>query len=442
MQRTIFSKNSNINIPHATEVLYWMSRDQRIENNPALLEAQSYAIKRRLTLRIIFFLQKAFLEANERSFQFMKKGLANIANEAKNLNISFSIIEEVPAKGLLHYITNNKVAAIFTDFSPLRIKKAWEAELLPHLNIPYFVVDAHNIVPITIASAKQEYAARTFRPKISKQLSKYLVALPAIIQHPFGVASVKVPVNFELITNESVHSQAQKTLATFIQNISQYELHNNPLKDATSRLSKFLHLGHISALEVALTIKRQQPTIATEQFLEELIVRKELSDNYCYYNDNYDNFNGFPNWAKTTLTKHLQDHREYIYSKEQFENAATHDSFWNSAQIEMMSSGYLNGYLRMYWAKKILEWSQSPEDAQKVAIYLNDKYQLDGRDPNGYTGIAWAIGGVHDRPWFERPVFGSIRYMNASGASKKFSISDYVAKVNRLSSNSDHFTAK
>jgi deoxyribodipyrimidine photo-lyase len=169
-----------------------------------------------------------------------------------------------------------------------------------------------------------------------------------------------------------------------------------------------------------------------KSFLDELIIRRELSDNFCYYNINYDSFKGFPNWAKASLNKHRKDKREFIYSKREFEKANTHDELWNAAQTEMVNKGKMHGYMRMYWAKKILEWSSSPEEAMQTAIYLNDKYELDGRDPNGYAGIAWSIGGVHDRAWFERPVFGKIRYMNYSGCIKKFDVKKYIS-INKSS---------
>jgi deoxyribodipyrimidine photo-lyase len=163
-------------------------------------------------------------------------------------------------------------------------------------------------------------------------------------------------------------------------------------------------------------------------FFDEIIVRKELSDNFCLYNKNYDNFDGFPNWAKETLNAHRNDKREYLYSLDELENSLTHDDLWNAAQRQMVREGFMHGYLRMYWAKKILEWTENPELALEYAIYLNDKYELDGRDPNGYTGIAWSIGGVHDRPWFERPIFGKIRYMNFNGCAKKFNTKDFINK--------------
>ncbi len=204
---------------------------------------------------------------------------------------------------------------------------------------------------------------------------------------------------------------------------------NDPVKDAQSNLSPYFHFGMLAPQRAALVVENlTKNSESKEAFLEELIIRRELSDNYCYYNSNYDSFDGFRVWAKATLNSHRKDEREYIYWKEEFEEAETHDPLWNASQMELINTGKMHGYMRMYWAKKILEWSKSPEEALTCAIYLNDKYELDGRDPNGYTGCAWSIGGVHDRAWFERPIFGKIRFMNFNGAKRKFDVDAYIRK--------------
>ena len=204
---------------------------------------------------------------------------------------------------------------------------------------------------------------------------------------------------------------------------------NDPTVDGQSNLSPYLHFGHISAQRVAFDIQESDaPKKDKDVFLEELIVRRELSDNFCFYNENYDSFEGFPSWARTSLAKHRNKPREYIYSREQFEYASTHDKLWNAAQREMVTLGKMHGYMRMYWAKKILEWSKSPELAMEIAIYMNDKYELDGRDPNGYTGIAWSIGGVHDRAWGERRIFGKVRFMSYHGCKGKFDTEQYIKR--------------
>jgi deoxyribodipyrimidine photo-lyase len=207
-------------------------------------------------------------------------------------------------------------------------------------------------------------------------------------------------------------------------------MRNDPTQNGQSQLSPYLHFGQLSAQRVALeVVGRNAPPAAEEAFLEELIVRRELADNFCFYNASYDSFKGFPRWAQVTLHDHRKDPRAYSYTLKELENARTHDDLWNAAQTEMIVKGKMHGYLRMYWAKKILEWAENPEQALRTALYLNDKYELDGRDPNGYAGIAWSIGGVHDRPWKERGIFGKIRYMSYQGMNSKFNITGYIKKV-------------
>ncbi|HRT68482.1 MAG TPA: deoxyribodipyrimidine photolyase, partial [Bacteroidota bacterium] len=225
--------------------------------------------------------------------------------------------------------------------------------------------------------------------------------------------------------------EAYRLLNDFVENKLKYysEKRNDPTYNFQSNLSPFLHFGQISAQRILLEIMSKDGVEAySQEFIEELFVRRELSDNFCLFNSNYDNFDGFPDWAKDTLNKHRADKRDYDYSIEEFEAAKTHDIFWNAAQNEMLYRGKMHGYMRMYWCKKILEWTNSPEEAQQIAIYLNDKYSIDGRDPNGYTGIAWSVGGVHDRPWNERPIFGKIRFMNDKGLIRKFNMQSYVEK--------------
>ena len=203
--------------------------------------------------------------------------------------------------------------------------------------------------------------------------------------------------------------------------------------NALSNISPYLHFGHISAQRIALILSDfNEEDESVSSYLEELIVRRELADNFCYYCDDYDNFNGFHEWAKKTLNDHRDDEREYLYKIEEFENAETHDKLWNAGQIEMRINGKMHGFMRMYWAKKILECTESPEQSMEFVIYLNDKYELDGRDPNGYTGIAWSIGGVHDRAWTERPVFGKVRYMNYNGSKRKFDVKKYITKFSKI----------
>jgi deoxyribodipyrimidine photo-lyase len=204
---------------------------------------------------------------------------------------------------------------------------------------------------------------------------------------------------------------------------------NNPELDGTSHLSPYLHFGHLGPHTVALAVKAAQaPLAAKEAFLEQLIVRRELAVNFVRFNPDYDNFECAEPWAHKTLAQHARDERK-VYTERELEEARTHDPLWNAAQQQMVVTGWMHNYMRMYWAKKILEWSRTPAEAFRSAVYLNDKYEIDGRDPNGYAGIAWAIVGKHDRPWFEQPIFGRIRYMSLAGASKKFDTRRYIEQI-------------
>ncbi|MFB0501191.1 MAG: deoxyribodipyrimidine photolyase, partial [Candidatus Bathyarchaeia archaeon] len=226
--------------------------------------------------------------------------------------------------------------------------------------------------------------------------------------------------------------EAKKHLEDFLKNkLDKYpELRNDPTQDYLSNMSPYLHFGQISPLFVALKVLATD-SLGKDAYLEELIVRRELSMNFVFYNQNYDSFDGLPEWAKKTLREHEKDLRDYIYALEELENAETHDPYWNAAQEEMRIKGKMHGYMRMYWGKKILEWSRTPEDAFKIALYLNNKYELDGRDPNGFTGVAWCFG-KHDRPWKEREIFGKVRYMNAKGLKRKFDADGYVTKIKNM----------
>jgi len=427
------------------KVVYWMSRDQRVEDNWALLYAQELALQMKAPLAVIFCLVPQFLNATLRQFAFMLRGLEQVEKSLKDLKISFSLLKGWPQKEIPKFVTENKVTMLVTDFDPLRIKRQWKGEVAHELDIPLYEVDTRNIVPCWVASPKQEYGAYTLRPKIHRYLTDFLEKFSKVRTHPFAWGGEVKKTDWKraidsLEVNRDVtevdwldpgERAAHKTLDDFLNNkLPEYSLkRNDPTENGVSHLSPYLHFGQISAQRVALEVKKQRvKSEHTDSFLEELIVRRELSDNYCFYNDKYDQFGGFHPWAQKTLNEHRGDKREYLYSSEEFEEAKTHDDLWNAAQMEMVHRGKMHGYLRMYWAKKILEWTESPERALEIAIYLNDKYELDGRDSNGYAGIAWSVGGVHDRAWNERPVFGKIRYMSYNGCKRKFDIQKYIQK--------------
>jgi len=425
-------------------VVYWMSREQRVNDNWSLIFAQQLAQERKVPLIIVFCLVQNFLNAAFRQYKFMIEGLKQIETALKENNIPFYLLLGNPEQEIPDFLNNIKASALVTDFDPLKIKKKWQNKVAKQINISFYEVDAHNICPCRHVSSKQEFAARTIRPKIHRNLQEFLTEFPQIEKQIFqqdfpenNWQNLYEHLNLDNSTSEitwlkSGEFFAKQILDDFINNkLERYdELKNDPTKDVLSNLSPYLHFGQISAQRAAIEVSKSNvKESAKDVFLEELIVRKELADNYCFYNENYDDFEGFPDWAKKTLNEHRHDEREYIYSLEEFENAKTHDNLWNASQTEMLKTGKMHGYMRMYWCKKILEWTKFPENAIKTAIYLNDKYSLDGRDPNGYVGIAWSIGGVHDRAWFDRDVFGKIRYMNYNGCRSKFDVDAYISKL-------------
>ncbi len=396
-------------------------------------------------LEVFFCVAPKFLDATIRHYGFMLKGLQVVEQNLRGKYIPFSVLSGAAEAEIPPFVKKHGVATLITDFEPLRIKREWKRAVAEEIEIPFWEVDARNIVPCWIASPKQEYGAYTLRPKIKRALPEFLEEFPRLLTHPIPWKEKTGTIDWTAVRKtlqvdegvsevgwiEPGENAAHKALREFVKKkLSSYdEGRNDPTKDATSNLSPYLHFGHISAQRVALEVEKSSAEKQShEAFLEELIVRRELSDNFCFYNDGYDRFEGFPEWAKKTLNDHRKDPREYIYSLEDFERANTHDPLWNAAQREMVQRGKMHGYMRMYWGKKILEWTKSPEEALAIALYLNDRYELDGRETNGYAGVAWSIGGVHDRAWPERPIFGKIRYMSYNGCKSKFDIMAYMEK--------------
>ncbi|MDD3374354.1 MAG: deoxyribodipyrimidine photo-lyase [Candidatus Omnitrophica bacterium] len=427
-------------------ICYWMSRDQRIEDNWALLHAQEIALKNKVPLIVVFCLASNFLNAQKRHYAFMLKGLVEVQKGLEEKNISFFLLLGSPDEEILNFIKKYKVGALVTDFDPLKVKRAWKDAIARLIDIPFHEVDAHNIIPCWLASPKQEFGAYTLRPKINRLLPHFLEDFPRVKKHPFPfdkkLSSINMAQCFSFLKVDNRVDEVKWTLpgeknaAIALKNfiskkLSDYnENRNDPCLDGQSNLSPYLHFGQLSAQRVALLVLRAKANENSKQaFLEELIVRRELSDNFCFYNKDYDSIKGAPAWVQKTLLEHRKDKREYCYALKELESAKTHDDLWNAAQMEMVKSGKMHGFMRMYWAKKILEWTPSLKKAFEIALYLNDKYELDGRDPNGYAGIAWSIAGVHDRAWGERAIFGKIRYMNYNGCKNKFDIEKYIDKV-------------
>jgi deoxyribodipyrimidine photo-lyase len=434
--------------PRKGPVVYWMSRDQRVRNNWALLHAQDLARATGAPLAVVFCLVPSFLNATIRQYGFMLKGLETVEHRLAEHNIPFFLLTGDPVKKIPDFVKKHKAGMLVTDFDPLRIKCSWKTEVAKKVTIPFHEVDAHNIVPCWVASPKQEYGAYTLRPKLRKLLPDFLGPFPKLAKHSRPWKGKVPAVNWQDITrnlrvDRSVpevdwliagEQAAHKVLRAFVKKrLPAYnEARNDPNQHGQSDLSPYLHFGQLSAQQVALTVLRSPaPERAKEAFLEELTTRRELSDNFCFYRPDYDSTSSFPDWAKKTLAEHRRDKREYRYTEEEFEEGRTHDGLWNAAQGEMVMRGKMHGYLRMYWAKKILEWTRTPEEAMRVAIHLNDKYELDGRDPNGYAGIAWSIGGVHDRAWGSRKIFGKIRYMSNNGCRSKFDVHGYITMIRK-----------
>ncbi|MEM6997339.1 MAG: deoxyribodipyrimidine photo-lyase [Patescibacteria group bacterium] len=446
-------------------VVYVMARDQRVRDNHALLQAQRAAIMHELPLVVWFNLLPEGNGRYREHYEFMLEGLIDVESQLSSLGISMRIATGNPRESMKRMLEALKPAEIFFDFSPLkgpRELQKWAALRAP---CRVSVVDTHNLIPLWILSDKLEFAAHTLRSKVHKKLPGWLAEPEQVTAHPYASHETyvdwqeharyikKMSSNGQKLDTPSGEAAAQSRLEDFLsKGLSSYALRrNNPVDDGQSGLSPYLHFGQISALRVALDVinsvgeepllLRQgklasfegDPTDADgmDAFLEELIVRKELADNYCFYRPDYRQLEGAWDWAKDTLDAHKEDVREYLYTKEQWETSSTHDPAWNAAQSQMVGTGKMHGYMRMYWAKKLLEWSASPEEAIDIAVYLNDKYSLDGRDPNGYTGIMWSIAGVHDRPWFDRDVYGKIRYMNKSGLKKRFDLDLYINTWNQ-----------
>lgn len=425
-------------------VVYWMVRDQRAHDNWALTTAQHLAETLHVPLHVVSVLRRDLNvhHGTERMGSFMLEGLKETAQTLAAHNITYTLLVGDPIPTLTQYLTGHTAAAVCVDMFPLSLYQDWLASLSKSVCIPVYRVDAHNCVPVWIASPKKEYAARTFRPKINKLLKEYLVDAPQLTVHHFGTGRDatqwrKVTESIQLDKRVGAVQwlrPGSKAALAVAEAFCADHLHlyasqkNDPTQDALSNLSPYLHFGQLSAQRLVQLVHSQKDSEGKTSYLEELVVRRELADNFCFYSPTVTDLTAAPAWAQATLEKHRHDRREHIYTQAEFEEAQTHDAAWNAAQNQLLKTGKMHGYMRMYWAKKILEWSATPEEALTTAIYLNDRYELDGRDPNGYVGILWSIAGVHDRPWFERPVFGTIRSMVASGLARKFDLTAYCAQ--------------
>jgi len=432
--------------PDGRCVVYWMQRAQRGEDNPALDAAINVANLIGRPVAVFFGLHPGYPNANQRHYSFLIDGLEQTREAVEKRGAAF-VFRPYPDHDLISFCTEAGASLVVGDENPLREAEGWRRSASDRLKVPFWTVDADVVVPSRLFD-KEEFAARTIRPKINRLLPAFLTppANPKA-RHRWTASPSSRPIDKRLLMRTlpldksaspvdgvtGGSREAKRALKLFIdRRLENYDTdRNRPEIRGTSELSHFLHFGQISPIRVALEVSNTEaPAAAKAAYLEELIVRRELAINYVARNPHYDSFAGCHEWARKTLAAHASDPREYLYNDDRFESATTHDPLWNAAQSEMVKTGRMHGFMRMYWAKKILEWTSSPEEAFDIAVRLNDRYELDGRDPNGYTGIAWAIGGKHDRPWGPaRPVFGLIRYMNARGCARKFDVDAYISKV-------------
>ncbi len=427
-------------------VLYWMQAAQRAEYNHALEHAIGWANQLKVPVVTIFGLTADFPEANARHYHFMLEGLAQVQRDLAERGISL-VVRAAPPQCVAKLALD--ACLVVVDGGHLRIQRQWRSDVAQAIPCRLEEVETNLIVPVEEAADKENFSAGTFRPRIGSELATYCVELrrrrPRLSSLDLKFESLDLGDISRLVCGLKIDTsvgpvselksgtrEAKRLLTAFLRDKLDRYHHdrNDPNLDSTSNLSPYLHFGQVSPLYVALKVRRAGGAGA-DAFLEELIVRRELSFNFVHYNRQYDDFESLPPWVKRTLNFHAPDKREYLYDLEEFETARTHDPYWNAAQRQMVLTGKMHGYMRMYWGKKILEWSRSPREGFRIALHLNNRYELDGRDPNGYAGVAWCFG-KHDRAWAERPVFGKVRYMNAAGLRRKFDVEAYVRQVERL----------
>ena len=435
-------------------ILYWAQMNRRVDSNHALAFAADLANQRGLPLLFYEGLTCSYPHANDRFHTFLLEGVAETARRLAKLGIGyvFHLRRRRSDPNDALYRLAADAAALVTDDYPTFVARQHNARVPSRIEIPYYAVDSSCVVPMN-SFDKQEYAAYTIRPKIKRVLADYLQPVaPIRVKRRFNLAisaGLRTEVTSANISSlvaecEIDHSvprstefrggrrEAERRLQHFLaQNLRRYARdHNQPSAHATSGLSPYLHFGHVSSLEIALAVRDHaaEHKLIADEFLEELIVRRELAFNFARLSPSLDSIEALPNWAQATLKKHVRDKRNPLYTRDQFALAQTHDDLWNATQREMLTRGKIHGYYRMYWGKKIIEWSPTPQDALNTMLYIHDRYALDGRDPNTYTNCLWCFG-LHDRPWAERPIFGMVRYMSLDGMKRKSDVDAYLREI-------------
>ncbi len=431
-------------------ILYWMQQSQRAQWNHALEFAVRKGNEKGQPVVVGFGLTDRYPEANSRHFRFMLEGLRETQKALGRRGILMILRFGAPDRVALDL--SRRASLVVCDRGYLRHQHQWRETVALNAPCAAVRVESDVVVPVEMVSNKAEYAARTIRPRIKRLLDTFRVPLIHVRPHHSSMG-LQLP-GEDLSDLEDLMGRLQmdrsvppvsrlfpggtraamKRFRSFLATgLGQYDAHSNqPQTDHISGMSPYLHFGQVSALRLSLLTDEAHHAGPENRaaFQEQLIVRRELAFNHVRFRKDYDTYETLPDWAKNTLHAHRDDFREYIYTPEQMEAGETHDLYWNAAMAEMRHTGFMHNHMRMYWAKKILEWRKTPEAAFKTALWLNNRYFLDGRDPNSYAGVAWTFG-LHDRAWKERPVFGKVRYMNAAGLERKCDIRGYVRKVER-----------
>ncbi|MGF1452151.1 MAG: deoxyribodipyrimidine photo-lyase [Opitutales bacterium] len=433
-------------------VLYWMQQSGRVEHNHALEYAVQRANELELPVVVGFGLMHDYPEANARSYTFLLQGLADVEAALAERKIGFVLKLGHPAEVALELASD--AALVVVDGGYLKHQRAWREKVGNEADHPVYVVETDLVVPLKEASDKQEHAARTIRPKIHRQFDRFMVGLnatkpkhdstklklksdaalddvPGLVEH-LGVDTSVPPVAQLFSGGEQA---AQKTFRNFLrQNFRDYAKHRNrPETTDVSHMSMYLHFGHVSPIWLVREVRKHTKASGEnyESFVEELVVRRELAHNFCFHNRDYDNLGCLPDWAKQTLKEHEDDARPNVFTRQQLEDAQTDDPYWNAAMREMRHTGYMHNYMRMYWGKQFIAYTNTAGHAHKTALAINNKYFLDGRDANSFANVLWLFG-IHDRGWTERPIFGKVRIMKQSGLKRKCDIDAYMEKVDRL----------
>jgi deoxyribodipyrimidine photo-lyase len=428
-------------------VVYWLQHAQRALDNPALEVAIACGNALGLPVVAYFSVIPNYPNANYRHYYFLQQGLHDLAEGMAERGVGFIVRRPTDGDTLEAFLDEVGAAMVVGDENVCREPERWRRVLAGKQRIPFLTVDADVVVPSAVFG-KTFVLLHHFRPHLHKQLAEFLVPVKHVKlekEWTKRVASYSLKKDItegfdkldrsvgpvDTFTGGTTAALTRLREFTETQMADYDEMRNHPEASGTSQMSPYLHYGHISPITIALAVKdavkrgKASEAIA-EKYLDELIGWRELSVLFCKYNPNYDNWECAEAWAKKTLIAHAGDKRPWSYTLRQLEKAETHDELWNAAQRQMVRDGWMHNYMRMYWAKKILEWAPDPARAFEWAVTLNDKYELDGRDPNGYSGIAWAIVGKHDRPWFDRPVFGLVRYMSGESTGKKFDSKRYI----------------